>query len=370
MTERRKESFFQIAISGSSREDTLNQEEFYRRLTLAGFLIDDAGQVSFGNVPPLIVDGSGITGLDADNLATGTVPLARLVGITNTEIAAGAAIAQSKLALSITNAEVNASAAIAYSKLSIADGDLTWAKVSKSGSSLADLATKSAGALDSGNLSYARMPTGSGTWTATPTISGVVTFSSVPVFSAGLGAITASGNIDFAGFDLTASDGSATFTTSKATEAIQFVSTNATSGSGNRIISINLSALAATDVGSQLVTFRASGSEMGRITTNNNAVAYNTTSDERLKTVIAESQGGLGRVLQMRVSDFYWNNDPEQRVVRGFLAQQLYPFCAEAVGVGGDDPTRAPWSVDYGRVTPELVLAIQELTARMERAGL
>lgn len=44
------------------------------------------------------------------------------------------------------------------------------------GRSLADLGTRSAADLSSGNLAYARMPSGSGTWTATPTISGDTTF--------------------------------------------------------------------------------------------------------------------------------------------------------------------------------------------------
>jgi hypothetical protein len=41
---------------------------------------------------------------------------------------------------------------------------LVWTDVSKTGSSLADLATRSAADLSSGNLAYGRLPTGSGTW--------------------------------------------------------------------------------------------------------------------------------------------------------------------------------------------------------------
>lgn len=40
----------------------------------------------------------------------------------------------------------------------------SWASVSKAGSSLADLATRSAADLASGNLAYALLPTGSGSW--------------------------------------------------------------------------------------------------------------------------------------------------------------------------------------------------------------
>jgi hypothetical protein len=47
------------------------------------------------------------------------------------------------------------------------------------GRSLADLGTRSASDLSSGNVPYLRMPSGSGTWTANPTISGTLTVSGV-----------------------------------------------------------------------------------------------------------------------------------------------------------------------------------------------
>ena len=47
--------------------------------------------------------------------------------------------------------------------------NVPWVSVSKTGSSLADLETKSAGALTSGNLDMARMPTG-GTWNMSTTM--------------------------------------------------------------------------------------------------------------------------------------------------------------------------------------------------------
>jgi len=70
-------------------------------------------------------DGSGLASLNASQLASGTIPLARLSGITNTEIAGGASIA--------------------------------WTKLDKGGSSLADLTTRSAGDLTSGSLADARL---------------------------------------------------------------------------------------------------------------------------------------------------------------------------------------------------------------------
>jgi len=98
-------------------------------------------------------------------LLTGTIAAARLPQFTGGDVVTSG---PGSVALAIQNGAifdnlVNASAAIA------------WTKISKTGSSLADLTTRSASDLSSGNLAYARMPSGSGTWTATPTINGNLT---------------------------------------------------------------------------------------------------------------------------------------------------------------------------------------------------
>lgn len=87
------------------------------------------------------LDGSQLTGLSATNVTTGTLPLARLVDITNTQISATAAIAWSKISKvgavlsdlggtislgsisGLTNTNIDAAAAIAATK--IADGTVT-----------------------------------------------------------------------------------------------------------------------------------------------------------------------------------------------------------------------------------------------------
>ncbi len=91
-------------------------------------LWEPAGLTITGHVTAtnFIGNGSSLTNLNASNLASGTVPLARLSGITNTEIDAAAAIA--------------------------------WSKINKTGSSLADLTTRSAADLSSGTLPDARFP--------------------------------------------------------------------------------------------------------------------------------------------------------------------------------------------------------------------
>ena len=81
--------------------------------------VDIAGSLTAGDVPAArlsgtiadarfpatlpAVSGANLTNLNASNLASGTVPLARLSGITNTEISGSAAIAYSKLAALTTS---------------------------------------------------------------------------------------------------------------------------------------------------------------------------------------------------------------------------------------------------------------------------
>jgi hypothetical protein len=118
------------------------------------------------------------------SLLTGTIAAARLPQFTGGDVVtsgAGSVLLAIQSGV-ISNVHVNASAAIA------------WTKISKSGSSLADLTTRSASDLSSGNLAYARMPSGSGTWSATPTISGSVTVGADILVSTGylsnIGALT------------------------------------------------------------------------------------------------------------------------------------------------------------------------------------
>lgn len=117
-------------------------------------------------------------------LLTGTIAAARLPQFTGGDVVSSGAgsVALNIAAGVIVNTDINAAAAIA------------WTKIDKTGSSLADLTTRSAGDLTSGNLAYARMPTGSGTWTATPTISGTITVGADVLVSTGyfsnIGALT------------------------------------------------------------------------------------------------------------------------------------------------------------------------------------
>ena len=96
-----------------------------------------------------------------------------------------------------------------------------------------------------------------------------------------------------------------------------------------------------------------------------NSVAYNRTSDERLKENIRPTANGLNELMRIQVSDFNFKSRPGRNET-GFIAQQLHTVLPEAVTPGGENPAEKPWTVDYGRVTPLLTRAIQQEQAEID----
>jgi hypothetical protein len=96
--------------------------------------------------------------------------------------------------------------------------------------------------------------------------------------------------------------------------------------------------------------------------TSSNAITYATTSDRRLKENIVPTGEGLAKLMEIPVTDFNFKSDPSKTTVQGFIAQDLQKVYPEAVHGGGKDVTN-PWGVDYGRMTPLIVRAVQELKA-------
>ena len=69
--------------------------------------------------------------------------------------------------------------------------------------------------------------------------------------------------------------------------------------------------------------------------------------------------------MKIQVNDYNYKATPN-RPETGFIAQQLNTVFPNAVTPGGEDPTKNPWTVDYGRITPVLVKAIQEQQVEIE----
>ncbi len=116
--------------------------------------------------------------------------------------------------------------------------------------------------------------------------------------------------------------------------------------------------------------FNRSGNTIGSISSpanNVNSVQYNTTSDIRLKENIGKTKYGLADLMKIRVTDYNYKIDEKKNRHTGFLAQDLYKIFPNAVTIGGKDPKTEPWLVDYGKVTPLIVKAVQEQQALIEQ---
>ncbi len=112
--------------------------------------------------------------------------------------------------------------------------------------------------------------------------------------------------------------------------------------------------------------FVPTGPFIGNISqVSSNSVAYNTTSDERLKTKMIPTRYGLDILKQIEVIDYFYKND-DRTPQTGFKAQQLYTKYPFAVSPGGDDPKTQPWMMDYGKMSPLVVKSIQEQQAQID----
>lgn len=110
---------------------------------------------------------------------------------------------------------------------------------------------------------------------------------------------------------------------------------------------------------------------IGSITRNaaGTSVAYNTTSDYRLKTNIEPLTAAVARLLQIPVHRFNWLADPTAPKVDGFLAHEAQAIVPECV-VGTKDEVDAEGKpkyqgIDQSKLVPLLLAAVQELAARV-----
>lgn len=112
------------------------------------------------------------------------------------------------------------------------------------------------------------------------------------------------------------------------------------------------------------------GSLVGSISPNASSTAYNTTSDYRLKDEIRPMEGALSSVLHLKPSSYVFKTDPTHRV-DGFIAHEIQEIAPYAVTGEKDavdkDGKPVYQQVDYGKLTPLLAAAIQELEAKHEK---
>ena len=94
------------------------------------------------------------------------------------------------------------------------------------------------------------------------------------------------------------------------------------------------------------------------------AGAFNTGSDRRLKNNIVNTHFGISDLMKIQVRDYVYKADAANTLTTGFIAQELFEIFPNAVTKPANDDKM--WSVDYGKVTPLLVKAIQDQQATIE----
>jgi len=102
---------------------------------------------------------------------------------------------------------------------------------------------------------------------------------------------------------------------------------------------------------------------------------WGTYSDNRLKSNQQQLEHGLDKIKQLQPKTYFhhnstFNNDGLELAeagenTLGFIAQELYEVLPEAVNKPQDENTQL-WSVDYNKVIPVAVKAIQELNEKVD----
>ena len=111
--------------------------------------------------------------------------------------------------------------------------------------------------------------------------------------------------------------------------------------------------------GGVFTRYRDGNSILGQVTAaNGTQCSYGVSSDERLKENIVDASSQLNVINSIQVREFDWKVNGYHEV--GMIAQELHAVVPSVVQEGGDDITEEPWTVDYGKLTPYLIKAIQE----------
>ncbi|WP_296683331.1 tail fiber domain-containing protein [Flavobacterium sp.] len=158
------------------------------------------------------------------------------------------------------------------------------------------------------------------------------------------------------------------------TNSILTATTSGNVGIGTTSPNYKLSVLSANNVswledtsgasGATFILFSAPGNtgigSISRVGTTS-AIAYNSTSDYRLKEDL-KPINGLEKISKIKVYDFKWKNHTDR--MDGVIAHELQEVVPYAVT--GEKDAEQMQSVDYSKLVPILVQSIQELKAEIE----
>ena len=122
--------------------------------------------------------------------------------------------------------------------------------------------------------------------------------------------------------------------------------------------------------GTRYFSFVYNSTQIGSITQNGTtAVAYNTTSDYRLKENVTPAPDGITRLKQLKPSRFNFIAEPD-RSVDGFIAHEVQAVVPECVtgekDAVDDDGNPVYQGIDQSKLVPLLTAALQEAIGRIE----
>jgi hypothetical protein len=107
-----------------------------------------------------------------------------------------------------------------------------------------------------------------------------------------------------------------------------------------------------------IIRFRRDTTVVGTISSTTAGTTYSTTSDRRLKNNIEPIADATDKLMDMKPVTHTWIDNPESPQVHGFIAQEMQEVVPEAVS--GDAESDEMMSMDYGRITPVIVAALQD----------
>ena len=129
--------------------------------------------------------------------------------------------------------------------------------------------------------------------------------------------------------------------------------------------------------GSEMITFRNGGTQLGTIHQSGSGVSYQSQSDYRLKENDVAISDGITRIKQLRPIRFNWKIDTDT-VVDGFFAHEVSSVVPEAVrgnkdevfdtdGIGTQKKGDPKYQqLEQGKLIPLLTAAIKEAVAKIE----
>jgi len=141
-------------------------------------------------------------------------------------------------------------------------------------------------------------------------------------------------------------------------------------GAANASTSMQMDTTDTSNFGHKYVSFtKGVSTENGSISSSGAGIAYNTSSDYRLKENVTALTDATDRLKQLSVYRFNFISDPDQ-TVDGFIAHEVQEHVPEAV-TGVKDAVDADGNIisqgiDQSKLVPLLVSALQNAIARIE----